>query len=100
MASSRIPQSFQFQFPSHNSFASSVTNSSIGDSQEAIALFDEIAASQPLGDKTNSSQSDALFQAAKVANIQFTLYPNLENLEEAMSCVRTALADSSLGDNP
>ncbi|KAI0245549.1 CHAT domain-containing protein [Lactifluus subvellereus] len=75
-------------------------NSSIGDSQEAIALFDKIAASQPLGDKTNPSRSNARLWAAMVADSQFTSYPNLETLEEAMSRVRTALADSSLEDDP
>ncbi|KAI0245544.1 CHAT domain-containing protein [Lactifluus subvellereus] len=78
----------------------SMMNSSIEDSQEAIALLDQIAAPQPLGDKTNPSRSHALLWAATVAKDQFTLYPNLETLEGAMSRVRTAIADPSLEDNP
>jgi hypothetical protein len=74
--------------------------SSIEDSQEAIILFDKIAVSQSLGDKMDPSRSDALHWAAIVAYVQFPLYPNLENLEEAISRVRTALADSSLEDIP
>ena len=76
----------------------SIMNASTGDSQEAIALFNKIAASQPFGDETNPSRSDGL-GVATVASTLFTLYPNLENLEEAMSRVRTADADSSLEDN-
>jgi hypothetical protein len=74
-------------------------NASIGDSQEAIALFNNIAASQPLGDETNPSRGDGLLGAAMVASTLFTLYPNLENLEEAISRVHTAVADSFLEDN-
>ena len=79
--------------------ARSQINFSIMDSQEAIALFDKIAASQPLGDKTNPSQSDALLWAARVAETQFTFDQRVETLEGAISRVRTALADSSLEDN-
>ena len=74
-------------------------NASTGDSQEAIALFNKIAASQPFRDETNPSRSDGLLGVATVASTLFTLYPNLENLEEAMSRVRTPGADSSLEDN-
>ena len=70
---------------------------STGDVQEAIALFDKVAASKPLGDP---SRSHALRWAARVANNQFAFHPNLENLEEAMSRVRAALADSSLEHYP
>ena len=77
-----------------------VRNVSIEDSQEAIALFDKIATSQPSGDRTNPSRRAALFKAANVARTQFALFPNLENLEVAMSRVRTALADPSLEDSP
>ena len=77
----------------------SIMNALTGDSQEAIALFNKIAASQPFRDETNPSRSDGLLGVATVASTLFTLYPNLENLEEAMSCVCTAGADSSLEDN-
>ena len=77
-----------------------IMKSLIEDSQEAITLFDKIAASQSLGDEMDPSRSDALHWAAIVAYFQFALYQNLENLEEAISRVRTAFADSSLEDIP
>ena len=68
----------------------SMMSRSAGDFQEAIALFDKIAASNPLGDP---SRSHALEWAALVAAGQFNFHPNLENLEEAISRSRAALAD-------
>ena len=77
-----------------------IMKSSTRDFQEAIVLFDKIASSQPLGDKTNSCRSEALFWAAIIADIRFSTYPNLDSLEEAISRVRTALTDSSLENDP
>jgi CHAT domain-containing protein len=76
-----------------------VQNQSIEDFREAIALLDDIIAHNALdGGRRNSDWLDALRLAAGFADFRFCMYPNSENLEDAISRVRTSLAHFSLGD--
>ncbi|KAI0250890.1 CHAT domain-containing protein [Lactifluus subvellereus] len=72
---------------------------SVGDFQEAIALFDNVTASHPLGNGYNPDQYYALFCAARLSMLRFEVLLNSQSLDEAMSRVRTALVYSTPGDH-
>jgi hypothetical protein len=72
---------------------------SLGDFQEAMAILDDIIPHRPPEeDGKYSDWLDALYWAAILNQARFDLYPGLENLEDAISRVRTSLSYSSPGD--
>ncbi|KAI0248478.1 hypothetical protein BJV78DRAFT_797145 [Lactifluus subvellereus] len=81
-ASTALAQTLAVRFAQTNS---------IGDLEEAMVLADKVIASQPLGDEQNPDKHDALFLAAGFSMLQFGMYQNLQNLEEAISRVRISL---------
>jgi CHAT domain-containing protein len=65
---------------------------SLGDFREAMALFDDIIAHRPLEEAGKYSEWHSALQfAAFLTRMRFLVYPNLENLEDAISRNRTAL---------
>ncbi|KAI0248467.1 CHAT domain-containing protein [Lactifluus subvellereus] len=64
---------------------------SIEDLQEAIVSVDKVITSQPLRDEQDPDKHNALFLVAQLSVLRFSVYQDLQNLEEAISRVRTSL---------